>query len=292
MGDVAKGTIAMILACTVWGLSPLYYKMLAHIPPPEILSHRVIWSFAIFFLYQLVRGRVSRFWDVISRAKSLILVVIASLMISINWFLFIWSVQVDRVVETSLGYFIQPLVAVAFGVWLFSERLARMQWAAIGLAAVAVFVLTIGLGVLPWLSLVLAVTFGFYGVIKKRLTVGAMSSVTAEAAVLAPLGVIWLFGVHLAGWGGSSGAFGASVSDSLLLAFSGVMTAGPLTLMSFAAQRLPLATVGVLQYINPSLQFVCAVVIFAEPFSSLHAVTFGLIWLALAIYSWAEFARR
>ena len=281
----------MILACTVWGLSAIYYKLLEHVPPLEVLSHRVLWSVLIFSLYQLFRGRLGAVLDLIRSRRDLKRVALASFMVSANWFLFIWAVQAGRVVETSLGYFIQPLVAVIFGIWLFSERLTKAQWVAVGLALSAVLLLSFGLGIIPWLSLILAITFAIYSAVKKRLTSGAISSVTAEATLLAPIAIIWLVGAHFFAWGGSGGIFGTSGRDSFLLALSGVLTAGPLMLMSYAAQRLQLATVGVLQYVNPSLQFFCAVVVFSEPFGMVHAVSFGLIWTALAIYSVSEFRR-
>ena len=279
----------MIAACTAWGLSAIYYKLLDHVPPLEILSHRILWSFVLFFAILVVRRRTLAFFDLLRPSRTLIAVVFASLMVSANWFLFIWAVQYDRILETSLGYFTQPLVAVVFGVWLFSERPKRLQWIAILLAALAVLLLTLWLGKLPWVSLVLAVTFALYGVIKKRMTAGSTVSVTAEALILLPVALGWLWITH--GGSDGAGAFGADLGDSLLLIFSGVLTAGPLMLMSYAAQRIPMTDVGVLQYVNPSLQFICAVVIFSEPFSLAHGVAFGLIWTALILYTWSEFRR-
>lgn len=279
----------MIAACTAWGLSAIYYKLLDHVPPLEILSHRILWSFVIFFLILVARQRTNAFFELLRPSRTLIAVIFASLMVSANWFLFIWAVQYDRILETSLGYFTQPLVAVIFGVWLFSERPKRTQWAAIFMAALAVILLTVWLGKLPWVSLTLAITFALYGVIKKRMTAGSTVSVTAEALILLPFGLAWLAQTHFQSE--TSGAFGVNLVDSLLLIFSGVLTAGPLMLMSYAAQRIPMMAVGILQYVNPSLQFICAVAIFSEPFSMAHAVAFGLIWTALALYTWSEFRR-
>ncbi len=281
----------MIFASTAWGLSAIYYKLLDHVPPMEVMAHRVLWSFVIFFLILVVRKRVGGFVGLLRPSRTLFMVILASLMVSANWFLFIWAVHYDRILETSLGYFTQPLVAVIFGVWIFAERPKRAQWVAIAMAALAVILLTFWLGKLPWVSLTLAITFALYGVIKKTTVAGSTVSVTAEALVLLPFAVAWLILAHNDGSALGIGAFGANLSDSLLLIFSGVLTAGPLMLMSYAAQRIPMTAVGVLQYLNPSLQFICAVVIFSEPFGIAHTVAFGLIWTALAIYTWSEFRR-
>jgi chloramphenicol-sensitive protein RarD len=205
----------------------------------------------------------------------------AALMISVNWFLFIFAVQVGRVTETSLGYYIFPLVAVLFGVVLFGEKLTKLQWLAVGLATLGVVQLTVGLGAAPWISLVLAVTFGLYGLVKKRLKVNPVVSVTAEVLLLAPLFAGWLIWLH----GQGEGVFGRDLGTSALLAFSGLITALPLILFSFAAQRVEMATVGLLQYLNPSLQFLCAAVLFGEVLTIYHGIAFALIWTALAIYS-------
>ncbi len=191
--------------------------------------------------------------------------------------------------QASLGYFIYPLIAVLIGAFVFGEGMGWLKVSAVGLAALAVLVLTFGLGQLPWISLVLATTFGIYGLIKKRTTVGPVISVTAEVAVIAPFLLIWLLGVHNQLWGPSiddgSAAFGADVFDTTLLMLSGPLTALPLILFSYAARRLAMATVGLMQYVNPSLQFLVAVLVFSEPFTRWHAIAFPLIWCALALYS-------
>ncbi|MEL7212624.1 MAG: EamA family transporter RarD [Pseudomonadota bacterium] len=284
MGEAGKGVVAMIGACVVWGLSPLYYKLIAHVPPGEVLAHRTLWSLVFFACVLAVQSRLGvlrgalRHWRVI---------LLAAIMISVNWFVFIFSVQVGRTVEASLGYYIFPLVAVLLGMIVFRERLGVWQGVAVALACVAVLVLSVGIGAVPWISLILAVTFGFYGVLKKRLDVGPVVSVTCEVLLLAPLALAWLFGLHLGLFAEArpGAVFGSSLFDSLILMLSGVLTAGPLILFSYAARRVALASVGVIQYLNPSLQFFCAVIVFAEPFTSAHAIAFPLIWSALAIYS-------
>jgi chloramphenicol-sensitive protein RarD len=268
----------MTAACTVWGLSPLYYKLLAHVPPLEVLSHRALWSLLFFGLVLLAQRRLAEVPRALARPSRLGWMALASVMIASNWLLYIWSIQIGRVTEASLGYYIFPLVAVLFGAVLFGERLGRVRWAAVALAALAVCILWAGLGALPWISLLVAMTFGVYGVLKKRVEAGPVVSVTAEVLLLAPLAVLYLAVLvpeHEA----------LSPLSLGLLALSGPLTAGPLILMSYALRRVGLSTLGVIQYLNPTLQFLCAVAIFAEPVTVWHMVAFPLIWVALAVYS-------
>lgn len=289
MNQTTRGMAAMVGATVIWGLSPMYYKLIADVPPLEVLSHRTLWSLVFFGIVLALRGRLGELRRLLASPRNLGLVALAAVAISANWFMFIFAIQTARAVDASLGYYIFPLVAVLFGGVVFGERLGRLRWLAVALAATAVVVLTLGLGVAPWVSLWLALTFGLYGVIKKRLVAGPMVSVTAEVAVLAPLALVWLWGVHTQGWGGivgrNLGAFGHDLSDSLLLIFSGVLTAGPLMLFTTASRSLPLGEVGVMQYINPTLQFAVATLVFAEPVTLWHWIAFPLIWIAVALYS-------
>jgi chloramphenicol-sensitive protein RarD len=289
MSENRAGLLAMIGATVIWGLSSLYYKLLAHVPPLEVLSHRTLWSLVFFGVVLGLRGRLPELLRLLRWRRDLGLVTLAAVAISTNWFMFIYSIQIGHAVEASLGYYIFPLVAVLLGMVVFSERLSRLKWLAVALAAVAVLVLTIGLGVAPWISLGLAFTFGTYGVVKKGLAAGPTVSVTAEVVVLAPLALVWLWGVHTQGWTGvvgrNLGAFGRDLGDSLLLMFSGVLTATPLMLFTTASRKLPMGTVGVMQYINPTLQFIVASAIFLEPVTRWHWIAFPLIWAAVALYS-------
>lgn len=269
----------MALACTIWGLSPLYYKLIAHIPPLEVLAHRTIWSLVAFSGVLAIQGRLGTFQDVL-RSRSVLTLGAAGLMIASNWFLFILSIQIGRATEASLGYYIFPLVAVALGFFFFNERPGRLQWLAIGLAAVAVLFLTVGFGAAPWIALALATTFGGYGMIKKRLTIGPVISVTGEVALLAPIALLVLIlGTQEL----------PNTRDLALLILSGPLTATPLILFSYASRRIAYGTLGLVQYVNPTLQFVCAVVVFGEPFGPINATAFALIWTALALYSGAGF---
>ena len=280
---------AMVGATVIWGLSSMYYKALAHVPPLEVLAHRTLWSLVFFGLLLAGRGRLGELGRLLASRRSLGRVALAALAISLNWGMFIYSIQVGHAVEASLGYYIFPLVAVLLGAALFGERLGPVKALAVALAVLAVTVLTLGLGVAPWVSLWLALTFALYGVVKKRLAAGATVSVTGEVTLLAPLALVWLWGVHTQGWTGLTGrnvgAFGRDLGDSLLLMFSGVLTAMPLILFTTASRSLRFGTVGVMQYINPSLQFAVAALVFAEPVTRWHWIAFPLIWAAVALYS-------
>lgn len=274
-----NGVLAMVACCLIWGLSPLYYRLLSHVTPADVLAHRTLWSLVFFAGVLLVQGRLRLVGRAVGDRRQVGWIALAAVMISINWFLFIVAIQIDRVTETSLGYYIFPLVSVVFGAVIFRERLGALQWAAVGLAALGVVVLTLGLGAAPWISLVLALSFGTYGVLKKQVSTGPVVSVTAEVLVLAPFAVAWLVVFADLGW--------PDAGTLALLLFSGPMTAMPLVLFSYATKRVRLATVGLLQYMNPTIQFMLAMFVLGEPSTVWHAVAFPMIWVALAIYSWS-----
>ena len=235
MTEPTRGVLAILAACTVWGLSPIFYTQLAHVPPLELLSHRTLWSLLFFGGILFIQGRLGQLKQLLAGRRAVLLVGVAALMISANWFLFILSTQIGQVTESSLGYYIFPLVAVALGRVVLGDRLSRAQACAVALAACGVFALIIGVGVVPWVSLALALTFGFYGLIKGRVAAGPVVSVSGEVALLAPLAMIWLWGVHtqglVPGWSGAMlGALGRMQETTLLLMLSGPITAGPLIL--------------------------------------------------------------
>jgi len=293
--DRFRGVLAMVLAASIWGLSPIFYKALAAVRPLEVLSHRTLWSFVLFGLVLAWQRRLGDLSRLLASRRGAGTLLLAGVLISVNWFTFIFAVQIGLTVESSLGYFIFPLVAVALGYLFAGERLDRGQTAAVALTVLAVLILSIGLGTPPWVALVVSTTFGTYGLIKKFLAVGPILSVTGEVLLLMPLALIWLYGVHFAGWTGVAarpgGYFGRDPVTTGLLVISGVITAGPLMLFSYATRRLRLSTVGVIQYLNPSLQFMVAVLVFGEAFTGVHAIAFALIWLALALYSLAGLAK-
>ncbi len=274
----SRGFAAILATCVVWGLSPLYYHAISETPPLTILAHRTVWSLVFFVLILAVQRRLGRIVPAVTgpdRGR----VVVAALLISSNWFLFIWAISVGRVVESSLGYYIMPLFSVALGVVFLRERLAWPQWLAVALACAAVVVLTAGLGVAPWVSLALAGTFAFYGLAKKRMSLGPFMSVAAEVTVLTPLALAWL--VHA----GPGPGFGHDPVRTALLVGVGLITAVPLVTFAYGARRVDLATTGITMYLNPTLQFLCATLVLAEPFTRWHLAAFSMIWLALALYA-------
>lgn len=291
MSDAQKGVLAIVSASCIWGLSALYYRFLLHVPPLEVLAHRTVWSMVFFALVLAFQGRLSDLLYVYADRKRLLLILVSGLMISINWFMFIFSIQIGRAVESSFGYYIFPLIAVLFGVVLLGEKMTRAKWAAVGLASLAVLTLSFGLGGLPLISLLVAVTFGIYGLIKSQLDIGPVLSTSAEVLLLTPLALIWLGGVHWGGWTGLNGvnvgAFGNSWPETIGLIMAGPVTAIPLLLFSYASRRVSLSTVGLVQYLNPTLQAMVAVLVLGERFTPWHGVAFPLIWLGLGIYSFA-----
>ena len=281
MGEAGKGVAALVVACTVWGLSPVYYVQVAHVPPLTVLAWRTLWSLVFFALVLGVRGQLGALRAAFAGRRAAATTGAAALLVSANWFGFILAVSTGRTVESSLGYFIFPLVAVALGRIVLGERLAALQWWAVALATLAVIVLTLGLGTAPWLALWLAVTFGLYGLVKARLALGPVVSVAAEVLLLAPLALLIVLRSEI----------GLDLRTHLLLALSGLLTGGPLALFAYAARRVRLSTLGLGQYINPTLQFFVAVLWFAEPFTPWHAIAFPMIWLGLALYSVSRIAQ-
>ncbi|GHF44877.1 EamA family transporter RarD [Seohaeicola zhoushanensis] len=287
MSETGKGMMAVVGTFLIWGVSPAYYRLLSHVPPLEIMSHRVIWSLVLFSGLLAVQGRLGEVGAALRGRRQLGILVLASTLISANWFLFIYATQIDRVTETSIGYYIYPLLAVLLGWVVYKERLSLLQWLAVGLAGTAVALLTWGLGILPWFSLAIALSFALYGLSKKALTSGPVVSVTAEVLVMLPFICLVMVGIYASG----PGHFGWSLRDSLLLIGAGPMTAIPLFFFSYALRRVAMGTVGLMLYMNPTLQFLCAVFVFGEAFTRWHAIAFPMIWLALACYTW-EVLRR
>lgn len=289
MTEARKGVLAMVATATIWGLSTIYYKALSAVPPIEVLSHRTLWSAVFFGIVVLVQGRRAEVRAALGNPRYLMMLAASAALIAANWSLFIQAVQTGHALQSSLGYYIFPLFAVALGYLVLGERFTRLQSVAIGLAVLAVALLTYGLGTAPWTAIAIAATFGFYGLVKNRLPLGPVISVFLETLILTPLALVWLWGMHTGAWtdlgGRTGGLFGQDLTTSAMLVFSGILTGGPLILFSYAARRIPYATLGLVQYLNPTLQFLVAVLVFGEPFTLWHGVTFALIWTALALYS-------
>lgn len=295
MSEARKGVLAIVVASTIWGLSSLYYKALAIVPPLEMLSHRTVWSVAFFAFVLLAQGRGGEVRALLARPRQWRVLAISAATVAVNWLVFIHAVQVGHALQASLGYYVFPLVAVALGYLVLGERFSRVQGVAIGLAAAAVAVLAAGLGAMPWTALALAASFGLYGLVKGQVRIGPVVGVFIETLLLAPLALLFLWGVHAGGWadmdGRHGGVFGRDLATSLMLVLSGPLTGVPLVLFSYAARRIAYATLGLIQYLNPTIQFAIAVLVFGEPFTVWHAVAFPLIWGGLALYSWDGWRR-
>ncbi len=282
------GVAAAAAAYLVWGLFPLYFHALQGVPAGEVLAHRVAWS--ALFMAALVTAL--RRWPTVllqlRRPGVMRTLTASALLISTNWLVYIWAVQSGRVLEASLGYFITPLVSVLLGVVFLHEPLSRRQLAAVALAAAGVLWMVLRVGKVPWVALVLAASFGLYGLLRKQVPVDAVAGLLAEVVVLAPLAVGWLLWLT---WRGA-GHLGSSPGVTALLTLTGVVTAVPLLLFAMGVRRLSLATAGLLLYLNPTTQFALAVWRFGEAFTISHAVAFGCIWASLALYSSEAILRR
>jgi chloramphenicol-sensitive protein RarD len=284
-GDVSehrRGFLLGVAAYAMWGLFPLYWPLLEPAGAVEILAHRVCWSL-VTMLVLTVALRRTPYLRAIGRDRRVLgLLAIASVVIAFNWGGFIYGVNTGRVVEVSLGYFINPLVTVLLGVLVLGERLRTLQWYAIGIATLAVVILTVDYGHPPWIALLLAGSFGTYGLAKKKAGVGAVESLTFETMLLAPLALAYLLWLAATG----EGNFGAhGTGHALMLATTGLVTAVPLICFGAAAIRIPMTTLGLLQYLAPSFQFVLGLVVFGEQMTTVMWVGFALVWLALAIFT-------
>jgi chloramphenicol-sensitive protein RarD len=268
-----------LAAYGLWGVVPLFWPLVARAGSIEILAHRVVWSFVISVVLVAVTVRHG-FWKRMATRRTLLLLGSAAAIVSVNWGTYIWSVNHGHVVETALGYYINPILSILLGVIVLRERLSPLQWISVGLAAAAVAVLTIDYGTLPWIALVLAVSFAAYGFIKNRLGAGAVDSLAVESALLTPLALVYLGWLEVTGRG-TFGHLGWGMS--LLLVATGLVTLVPLLFFAAAATRLPLSTLGLLQYLAPTLQFVLGISYFGESMSPGRWVGFGLVWLALVI---------
>ena len=282
-GSSAKVGVAYGLAAYLaWGCSPIYFKAVADVPALEVLTHRVVWSVVLLIGLILMKGRWHSAVRALAHRKTLMTLCGSTLLIATNWFLFIWAVGHDQILQASLGYYINPLLNVLWGLAFLGERLRRWQKVSVGLASVGVGCLAIGYGQVPWIALILATSFGFYGLLRKTAHVDAMVGLTAETVLLFPLAVTYM---GFLAWRGT-GHFGTvSLREDCLLAFAGVITAVPLLWFTHAARRLRLATLGFLQYLAPTLNFLLAVFWYDEPFDVTHGISFGCIWVALAVYS-------
>ncbi len=276
------GLLYGLAAYGLWGLVPVYFKAVAHVSPFEVLAHRVVWSVVFLAAVVTLLRRWPDLGRCLRRPRLMTALFVSAVLIAVNWLVYIHGVGTGRIVHTSLGYYITPLVNVLLGLLVFRERMRPTQWAALGLATAGVLILVFAAGELPWIALCIAASFGLYGLVRKKAAVDSLVGLTVETLVLLPAAL-----VALAFWA-SVGTLAWGTADrttDLLLASSGVVTAVPLLCFGRAARRLPLSTLGFLQYLAPSLQFLQAVFLYDEPFTRERLVSFGCIWTALVLYS-------
>ena len=276
-----KGLLFGISAYIIWGLLPLYWKLVEEAGAYEILAHRGIWSLLICISLLALRKQLRSAYVMVRSSRTLSLLFLASGLLTINWGVYIWSVTVNRVVEAALGYYITPLINVTFGVLLLREKLRPSQWIAVALAAAGVVILTLGYGSLPWIALVLAISWGSYSLIKKSLNLGALETLSLETLFAFLPNLVFLFIIQ----GNGSAEFGSTWTISLLLFGAGAATVIPLLLFNGSTTRLPLSTVGLLQYITPTIMFFIGIFINNEDISKTKVIGFAFIWLALAVLS-------
>lgn len=275
------GSLYAIAAFGFWGLTPIYYKLMPDVPPVEVLAHRVIWSVVFGAVFVSLVSAWPAVRSALSSPPTLRALALTAALVSTNWLIYIYAVVSDQVMATSLGYYINPLVNVLLGMLFLGERLGRGRTLAVALAAMGTASLAFELGGLPWISLTLAFSFGFYGLIRKRLGLPAMAALFVETLLVAPLALLVL------GWFGAQGesSFGSDLRTTLLLIFAGPVTLLPLLWFAEAARRLPLITVGFFQYLAPTLTFLLATLVYSEPFTLAWAVTFVFIWSGLAVFT-------
>lgn len=289
---VNRGVIYGASAYVTWGIIPIFWKFLEQVGDVgavEIVVHRIVWTLIFAVAALAAWSRLPKLWAALRNPKTVLALAASALLIAVNWGLFIWAVTADRIIDTSLGYYINPLVSFMLGVVWLGERLTKVQLIAVGLAVLGVVNQTVAVGYLPWVSLALAVSFGIYGLIRKTVPVESIEGLTVEALLLAPLSLGYIVYLALSG----DGAFlHQGVGLDLLLILAGPLTAIPLLLFAAGARLVRLSTMGFLQYLAPSISLMIAVFLYSEPFTQAHAVTFTLIWSALALVTWEAFRRE
>lgn len=277
-GDERKGLLAGVLAYTVWGIVPAYWRLLRHVDPIELVAHRAVWGVGTFGLLIAIAGQGRHLTRALRDPRTLGVMVVSGVLLAVNWILFVWATVSGHLLEASLGYFMNPLVSVGLGTLVLREQLRRLQWIAIALATSGVAFLAWRVGQVPWVSLALAVSWGLYGLVRKTAKVDALVGSTVETLLLAPVAAIFL------GLRGSAFQAGDPQTIALLVG-TGVITVVPLILFTVAARRLPLSTVGFLQYLAPTGQFLLAVLAYHEPLARDRLFAFALIWVALVVFS-------
>jgi chloramphenicol-sensitive protein RarD len=286
---MSRGVVYALAAYVIWGLFPIYWKLLQDVPAPQLVGHRVVWSCVILCAVILLARDWGNFAALARAPRVVGVYVIAALLIASNWLVFIWAINAGYVIECSLGYFIVPLVNVLLGVMFLHERLRAWQWFSLGLAAAGLLYLTFVYGAVPWIGLAVGFSFGIYGLVKKTAPLGSLHGLTLETGILLLPALAYLLYCDARG----GGAFlHGGVSRDLLLAGCGVVTTIPLLMFASAAKRVPLSHMGFMQYISPILQFLLGILVYKEPFGSTQLVGYGIVWAALMIFAIESIQRR
>lgn len=283
-GDSLSGFLYALSAYLLWGFLPLYMKALAHVPPAEVVAHRVIWSVPVALAVLAWLGRTHDLRKALTQPRMLGMGLMTAALISVNWGIYVWAIGSGHALDAALGYYINPLFSILLGAVLLGERLRGVQWLAILSALIAVAILTWEAGRLPVVALGLMLTWGFYAYLKRRLPIGPNQGFALEVLILLP------FGLAYVGWLAAKGQahfLGMNAHETWLLVGCGIVTAGPLMIYANGAKRLRLSTIAIMQYVAPTMIFLTAVFLFDEPFSQTKLVAFGFIWAALVIYSWS-----
>jgi len=279
-----KGVLYGIGAYLLWGIFPIYWKLLEAVPAIQIISHRIIWSFVLLALILFITRQWRSFRAAALSRRVVLIYLVSAILLSINWLTYIWAINAGFVLETSLGYFINPLLSVLLGVLFVREKLRPLQWLPIGLAAIGVIYVAVSYGQFPWIALTLAISFGLYGLVKKVAPLGSLFGLTLETGLLFLPAVAFLIILE---WQGQGAFLHVPAVSNLLMIGAGLVTTVPLLLFASAAQRIPLSTLGILQYINPTIAFLLGLFLFHEPFNLSLLIGFSIVWLALIIY-WGE----
>ncbi|HSL28595.1 MAG TPA: EamA family transporter RarD [Anaerolineales bacterium] len=279
-----RGIINGLAAYSLWGFFPIYWKLLQGVPALQVIGHRIAWSFILLIAVILLTRQWKTFYAAVQSPRTIAIYSIAAVLLSINWLIYVWGVNAGFIVETSLGYFINPLISVLLGVIFLRERLRTMQWVPVGLAATGVLYLTLAYARPPWIALSLAFSFGIYGLVKKLAPLGSLYGLTLETALVFPIALLYLTFVGFAGTGSflEQGAL-----TDLLLIGTGAVTSIPLLMFASAARQIPLTMIGILQYIAPTIQFLIGIFLYHEPFDQSRLIGFGLVWIALITF-WVE----
>ena len=275
------GIVCTVAAYCLWGILPLYWKLLNHVPAMEILAHRILWSFVFTGFIAAASMGLQPLRVILTNRRKLIPLLLSGILISGNWYAYIWAVNSNHVLEASMGYYINPLMVVLLSVFVLKEKLTFWKWTATALAAAGVVVITLQYGQVPWIALILASTFAIYGLAKKMLAVPSLLGLVVETSVVTPIALLYIARLQMDG----TGSFAINWSTSLLLAGAGIITATPLVLFAIGTQRIRFSTVGFFQYIAPTITLILGVFVFRETFSLAHFFSFGLIWAGLVVFT-------